>query len=221
MFPVEKRLWFHQKYQNKTRIPSPWMLYWTSCWMEGDRRKCNRVLHFPSSLHFCKLDKVMLSRNLLFLPSVHCQYRQWVLLETLLQSGVTPTNHWRQDSSVLGFQLRDESEFAEGWSYVKETEEFLMGLFCSVWLFWEKITWKNKFLKRSGLVIFAVFEQLKNNISERFFLLCLLPKSLFFRDSEWFQYVPFLVLPLKTKLPGKQQAPKWAEGSSRNEDGGR
>lgn len=86
------------------------LLYWTSPWMEGDRRKCNEVLHFPSLLHFCKLAKVMLSCKL-FLPSIHCWYGQWVLLETLLQSGVTPTNHWRQDSYVLGFQLRDTSDF--------------------------------------------------------------------------------------------------------------
>lgn len=158
MFPVERCLWFHQKYQNETLIPSLWMLYWTSHWMEGDRRKCNGVLHFPSSLRFCKLAKVMLSCNLLFLPIVHCQYRQWVWLETLLRSGVTPTNHWRQDSYVLAFQLSDRSAFIEGCSYAMETEEFLVGLFCLVWLFWEKITWENKFLKRPGLFIFAVFE---------------------------------------------------------------
>lgn len=197
------------------------MLYWISPWMEGDRRKCNGVSHFPSPLHFCKLAKVMLSCNLTFLPSVHCQYRQRVLLETLLQHAVTPMNHWRQDSYVLGFQLRDRYDFIEGCSYVMETEEFLIRLFCFVCLFWEKITWKNEFLKRPGLFTLAVFEQLKKNIFEEFFLLCLLPQSLFFRHWKWFQYVPNLVLPLKTKLPGKQQAPKWAESSVWNEDSSR
>lgn len=152
------------------------MLYWTSPWMEGDWRKHNGVLDFPSSLHFCKLAKVMLACNLLFLPSFYCQYRHWVFLETLLQSGVTPTNHWRQDSYVLGFQLRDRSDFVEGCSYVMETEEFLIGLFCFVSLFWEKITWKNELLKRPGLLTFAVFGQLKKNILEEFFLPCLLPE---------------------------------------------
>lgn len=64
-----------------------------------------------------------------------------------------------------------------------------------------------------GFFLIAFFEHLKNNILEDFFLQWL-PKCLCFRHWKWFEYVPFLVLLLKTKLLGKQQVPKWAESSA-------
>lgn len=67
-----------------------------------------------------------------------------------------------------------------------------------------------KFLERPFI---AFFEHLRKNILEDFFLQWL-PKCLCFRHWKWFEYVPFLVLLLKTKLLGKQQVPKWAESSA-------
>lgn len=150
------------------------MLYWISPWMEGDRRKCNGVSHFPSPLHFCKLAKVMVSCNLTFLPSVHCQYRQRVLLETLLQRAVTPMNHWRQDSYVLGFQLRGRYDFIEGCSYMMETEEFLIRLFFVLFAYFERRSHgKMNSWKDLGFLPYLSLSSLKRTfLKSSFFCVC-------------------------------------------------
>lgn len=76
---------------------------------------------------------------------------------------------------MLGFQLRDRSESVEGCSYVMETEEFFTGLF-----FFLVGYFKTRSHEKTWAFNLCSLSSLKN-VLEDFFLLCLLPNSLFFR----------------------------------------